>query len=443
MLGHLDNPEQESDGGQASDSVEAYAQKIDGLERRIAYLERITEVSQILNSTLELGPLLGTITRLGKELAGTEGCSILLYDDETGQLKFMPATYDTGENVVVPIENSIAGLVFQKVKPILIRDVKSDPRWHSQVDQVSDFDTRSILGVPLKIKNETIGVLELVNKAGDLEFSQEDIEIAATLAAQAAVALENARLWNDLQQAYEELAELDRLKSEFVSIASHELRTPLAVILGYASFLRDQITEAGTEQLEMVLMSAVKLRDLIDSMVNLRHIKSEAVQLEYSVFSMRDLLIEVLLQFQTSIIAKSLKVKVDLLEGDDDTVNIEADRQKVYLIMANLVSNAIKFTPESGFIKVSLGRYGEQIQLEIADTGIGIPPERRLKIFEDFYQVERSLTRRFEGMGLGLPIVKGMVEVHNGEITVDSVEARGSIFSVMLPISLGIKLLAI
>jgi signal transduction histidine kinase len=174
-------------------------------------------------------------------------------------------------------------------------------------------------------------------------------------------------------------------------------------------------------------------------MVNLNHIKSEEVQLEYSIFSMRNLLIEVLLGFQTSIIAKSLRVKVDLPEGDDDPVDIEADRQKVYLIIANLISNAIKFTPEAGFIKILLGRQREYIQLQIADTGIGISAEQSVKIFEDFYQVERSLTRRFEGMGLGLPIVKGMVEVHNGEITVDSVETRGTIFDVKLPISLGLN----
>ena len=435
---YSEHPSREN-GGRADEEEKTYQERVATLEARVAYLERIAEVSQILNSTLELGPLLKVITQVGTELAKTEGCSILLYDEGSGQLKFMPSTYETAEDIVVPINDSIAGLAFRRVKPILIRDVKSDPRWHSKVDQVSDFDTRSILGVPLKIKDEVIGVMELVNKVGDEEFGPDDIQIATTLAAQAAVAIENARLWTELHQAYDELAELDRLKSDFVSVASHELRTPLAVILGYASFLRDQVSEQGTEQLEMVMSSAMKLRDLIDNMVNLRHVKSEAVQLEYNIFSMRDLVIEVLLEFQTLILAKSLRIQVRLLEGEDDLVNIEADRQKVYLVIANLISNAIKFTPEHGFVMISLGRKGENICLQIADTGIGIPKEHHGKIFEDFYQAERSLTRRFDGLGLGLPIAKGMVEVHNGAITVDSIEDRGSLFSVFLPISPGLS----
>lgn len=433
MSKDVDAPDQGQRPG--SDLEETNEKKIADLEARVAYLERIADVSQILNSTLELSPLLEIITQVGTELTKTEACSILLYDEESGELRFMPATFAKGEGIAVPIENSIAGLVFKEVKPVLIRDVKTDPRWNRQVDRVSDFDTRSILGVPLKIKNQVIGVMELLNKVGESGFTQEDIQIATTLAAQAAVAIENTRLVKDTQQAYEELAELDRLKSEFVNIASHELRTPLAVILGYASFLRDRVGKEESEQLEIVLSSAMKLRNLIDDMMNLRHVKDNDLQLQLSIFSMLELVKEVLLEFQTLIIAKSLRVKVQLHEGDDDPVNIEADRQKVYLIIANLISNAIKFTPENGFVLVSLGRRGGYIYLQIADTGIGISEEQHEKIFEDFYQVERTLTRRFEGIGLGLPIVKGMVEVHKGKITVESVEGRGSQFTVILPVS--------
>ncbi|NIP28755.1 MAG: HAMP domain-containing histidine kinase [Phycisphaerae bacterium] len=433
MSKDVDAPDQGQRPG--SDLEETNEKKIADLETRIAYLERVAEVSQILNSTLELGPLLEIITQVSTELTKTEACSILLYEEESGELRFMPSTFAKGEGIALSIETSIAGLVFKRVKPVLIRDVKADPRWNRQVDQVSDFDTRSILGVPLKIKNQVIGVMELVNKRAENGFTQEDIQIATTLAAQAAVAIENARLVKDTQQAYEELAELDRLKNEFVSIASHELRTPLAVILGYASFLRDRVGKEESEQLEIVLSSAMKLRNLIDDMMNLRHVQSNDLQLQLTIFSMLELVTEVLLEFQTLIVAKSLRVKVELHEGDDDPVNIEADRQKIYLIVANLISNAIKFTSESGFILVSLGRRDGYIYLRIADTGIGIPKKQHEKIFEDFYQVERSLTRRFEGIGLGLPIVKGMVEIHKGKITVESVEGRGSQFTVMLPVS--------
>ncbi|MEM7347571.1 MAG: HAMP domain-containing sensor histidine kinase, partial [Chloroflexota bacterium] len=218
-------------------------------------------------------------------------------------------------------------------------------------------------------------------------------------------------------------------------IASHELRTPLAVVLGYASFLRNQVTEEGGEQLNMVLSSAMKLRNLIDDMVNLRHVKNDDVQLETSIFSMRDLIAEALVEFQTLINAKSLRVSVQLVEGNDDAVDIEADRQKVYLIVANIISNAVKFTPENGLIAVSLSRLDHSIQIQVSDTGVGIPDGQISRIFEDFYQVEHSLTRRFEGLGIGLSIAKGMTDVHNGEIFAQSVLNRGSQFVVRLPIS--------
>ncbi|HHJ06186.1 MAG TPA: GAF domain-containing sensor histidine kinase [Anaerolineae bacterium] len=436
LLKYLDTSSQ--DGESNSNLIEEYQEKIANLERKVDYLEQIVEISQILNSTLELDALLRSITQVATELTDTEACSILLYDKEANELRFMPSTVSASAEklleVPVPLDNSIAGWVFRKKKPILIRDAKNDPRWNSNVDETSDFDTCSILGVPLKIKREVIGVMEVLNKKGEYGFNQDDIQITTILAAQVAVAIENARLWDDIQKAYKELTELDRLKSEFVSIASHELKTPLSVILGYASFLRDQVSGEATEQLDMVLSSAMKLRSLIDDMVNLRHVHNDDIQLDVEIFSMRKLVEDVLAEFQNLIKAKLLKVKLQLDKGDDP-VDIEGDRQKLRLVVANLLSNAIKFTPDGGGILLGLGREGQKIYLRVADTGIGIAEDQFDKIFEDFYQVEPSLTRRFEGLGLGLPIAKGMVETHNGSVMVESVPGKGSQFTVILPIS--------
>ncbi len=435
MLKYLEQP----DRNNYQTLVEQYKEKIAHLEYRIAYLERIAKISQTLNSTLDLDMLLRSITQVATELTNTEACSILLYDNDTGELKFIPATASTVAEkltgIPVPIDDSIAGWVFKKGRPMLIRDVTADPRWNKQVDEVSKFRTRSILGVPLKIKQQTIGVLELLNKQDELGFTQDDIQIATTLASQVAVAIENARLWRDLQKAYEELSELDRLKSDFVNLASHELRTPLAVILGYASFLRDEVSGQASQQLEIVLSSAIKLRNLIDDMTNLRHIKTRQIELSVEIFSMRELVQDVLAEFKSLMRAKSLRLKTAFLNGDDP-VKIEADRQKIYLVIANLISNAIKFTPENGAIFVGLARKGQQITIRVADTGIGIDEQQQNKIFEDFYQIEPSMTRRFEGLGIGLSIVKGMVEIHHGHITVESVPGKGSQFTVTLPISI-------
>jgi signal transduction histidine kinase len=414
---------------------ELLEQRIASLERRIAYLERIVKVSQILNSTLSLEPLLRIIIQSATELTHTEACSIMLLDKQTGELRF---THSIGEgseglrDMTVPLDNSIAGWIVRKRKPLLIRDAKTDPRWHSQIDKTIDFDTRSILGVPLKVKDEVIGVMELLNKVDDQGFVQDDIQIASTLAAQAAIAIENARLLDELHRAYDDLAELDQLKSNFVSIASHELRTPLSVILGYASFLREEVSGEAGEQIDIVLQSAMRLRSVIDDMVNLRHVDTGQSQLERDIFSMTELISDVAGEFDQLAKAKQQILRVDLPE---DPLKIDADWQKIYLVLANLLSNAIKFTPSQGRVQVSAQRKGEEIWISVMDTGIGIPERDYSRIFDRFYQVEPSLTRRYEGMGLGLSVAKSMVELHNGRIWVESVVGKGSRFTVVLPIS--------
>jgi signal transduction histidine kinase len=414
---------------------ELLEQRIATLERRIAYLERIVKVSQIINSTLSLEPLLRIIIQSATELTHTEACSIMLLDKRTGELRF---THSVGEgseglrDMTVPLDNSIAGWIVRKRKPLLIRDAKTDPRWNSQIDKTIDFDTRSILGVPLKVKDEVIGVMELLNKIDEQGFVQDDIQIANTLAAQAAIAIENARLLDELQQAYDELAELDQIKSNFVSIASHELRTPLSVILGYASFLREEVSGEAGEQIDIVLQSAMRLRSIIDDMVNLRHVDTGQAQLERDIFSMTELISDVAGEFDQLAKAKQQILRADLPE---DQLKIDADWQKIYLVLANLLSNAIKFTPPEGRVQISGQRKGEELWISVMDTGIGIPERDYERIFDSFYQVEPSLTRRYEGMGLGLSVAKSMVELHSGRMWVESVVGKGSRFTVVLPIS--------
>lgn len=410
-------------------------QKIEGLERRIAYLERIVKVSQILNSTLSVEPLLQIIVQAATELTNTEACSIMLIDKRTGELRFAEATGGVTEalkKISVPMENSIAGWVIRKDKPLLIRDAKNDPRWHRGVDESTDFETQSILGVPLKVREQVIGVVEVVNKKTEEGFNQDDVQIATTLASHAAIAIENARLMDELQRAYRDLSQLDQIKGDFVSIASHELRTPLAVILGYATFLRANLTGQASEQLDIVLSSAMRLRSLIDDMVNLRHIQTNEVQLERSTFSLRQLVLDVTQEFSQLMGGKQQALTTKFIPGDTP-LNIDADRQKIYLILANLLSNAIKFTPEGGRIHINVELKGYKYWLNVIDTGIGIPQTEYDRIFDQFYQVEPSLTRKYQGMGLGLSIAKGMVEVHKGRIWVDSVVGKGSNFTLVLP----------
>jgi signal transduction histidine kinase len=176
----------------------------------------------------------------------------------------------------------------------------------------------------------------------------------------------------------------------------------------------------------------MRLRSVIDDMVNLRHVETGEAQLEQEIFSMSDLIAEVTGEF-----SQLAKAKRQLLRSElpDDPLKIDADRQKVYLVLANLLSNAIKFTPPEGRVQVSAERKGDEIIVSVMDTGVGIPEKDYSRIFDRFYQVEPSLTRRFEGMGLGLSIAKSMVELHGGRMWVESVVGQGSRFVVVLPVS--------
>jgi signal transduction histidine kinase len=167
-------------------------------------------------------------------------------------------------------------------------------------------------------------------------------------------------------------------------------------------------------------------------MVNLRHIQANDLLLSPTIFSLKQLVQDITKEFSEIISTKQLVLTTKFTPADSP-LNLEADRQKVYLILANLVNNAIKFTPEGGRIHINIELKGHKYWIEVIDTGIGIPKSEYDRIFDQFYQVEPSLTRKYQGMGLGLSITKGMVEVHKGRVWVESIVGKGSKFTVVLP----------
>jgi signal transduction histidine kinase len=196
--------------------------------------------------------------------------------------------------------------------------------------------------------------------------------------------------------------------------------------------LRDDVTGQASEQLEIVLNSAIHLRSLIDDMVNLRHIQTGELQVERTIFSLRQLVAEVVKEFSELVEGKQ-QIMTTRFVPNDTPLNIDADQQKLYLILANLISNAIKFSNEGGRIHINVELKGYEYWINIIDTGIGIAKDEYNRIFDQFYQSEPSLTRKYQGMGVGLSITKGMVEVHHGRIWVESVVGKGSNFTVVLP----------
>ena len=283
----------------------------------------------------------------------------------------------------------------------------------------------------MQIKERRIGVLEAVNKRGGQTFTREDVETLMTLGAQAAVAIENARLVGALREAHARLGELDRLKSDFISIASHELRTPLGLILGYAALLREQLEEeTAAPQMDVVLRAALRLKHLIETMLNLRYLETGEVELSCASFDLREEIEQACNAYRTLAEASDLTLEVQVT---DEPLLVWADRDKIHVILDNLLSNAVKFTPSDGRVWVNVTERRNQVEVVVADNGVGIPQEALKRIFEPFEQIEEHMTRRHGGMGLGLSIVKGLSELHGGRVWAESTPGHGSRFVLVLP----------
>jgi GAF domain-containing protein len=239
-------------------------------------LERLAEVSNTLNSTLQLDPVLEYIMDTAAEITESDGASVLLWNNNTHELFFAATSSkdSVSQSLIgkpVPLD-SLAGTILREKKIVQVDDAAKDPRHYSKVDEELEFVTRSLLGVPMTSKNKVIGVLEVINKR-QLPWTEGDQYYLSILAAQAAVAIESAQLVRQLRKVNDELKEIDKLKSDFIAIASHELRTPLGVILGYASFLQDEASAEVSEHASKVMESALQLRRIIEDMLNLRYLK--------------------------------------------------------------------------------------------------------------------------------------------------------------------------
>lgn len=398
-------------------------------------LARLVEISRILNSATNVDTLLHYIIKQAADLTGAEAASILLLDPQTRQLHFRASSNESHSgmiNIPVPLDSSIAGAILTENRPMLISDVSKDPRWNPNVSKTIEFKTESILGVPMHdVDRQPIGVLEALNKQNG-RFSREDAKTLVILADIAGVAIERARLAENLQQAYEELNELDQLKTDFIAVASHELRTPLSVIMGYVSFLREEANETQAKQLDSVMGAAIHLRDLIQAMLNLRYVDGGETTLNLSTINLVELVQEISATFQETAVAKHQTIHVEL---PTTPILVQADKNVMEVALNNLMNNAIRFTPNEGDITIHLKQQGTEAWLSIRDTGIGIAEDKLERIFNRFYQLEPAMTRQHGGLGIGLSIAKDLVEMQNGRIWAESIENQGSTFTIALPLA--------
>jgi signal transduction histidine kinase len=390
------------------------------LDEKVHRLQRIIEVSRVLNSTLDLEPLLQNIIQIAMELTDTEAASILLLDKKTGELHFEAAVGVKSEEVkAIPVpKGSIAGWVAQEGKPLVINDVHSDPRWSPRVDDATKFDTRAVLGVPMKVKDKIIGVLEVLNRWGDVPFTEENVDTLTTLAAQAAVAIENARLFQ---------------QSDLLADVVHELRTPMTSIVGYSKMLLidgEQKSTFERESLETIHREATRLGNMVNEFLDLARLESGRARLEREPVDVRDLARETVQLLLPS--AEEHDITLQLHEPEE-WPQVIGDAARLKQVLVNLTGNAIKYNVPSGRVDITLSAEGQSVKIEVRDTGRGIPAEHMPQLFEKFFRAADSSSEA-KGTGLGLAICKSIVEAHGGSITVESEVDKGSTFAFTLPL---------
>ena len=403
------------------------------INERIDHLERLLEVVRGLTTAPDLPTFLQSIINEATDLTNSELASILEYDKTAEELRFLAMHWferDLLRPMGVPLDGSAAGWVFRKGQPLIIQDVKADQRHFKVVDRMTNHVTQSLVAVPLMVHGEVVGVLEALNKKDNAHYTEEDLTILETLGALAAQAMQNVALQKKVRATSIELAELERLKTDFIAITSHELRTPLGLILGHATFLRELTSDQYSEQVDTIIRNATRLKDIVENLSDVDNVQNGAARIRSQKVSLAKIADDVILTFQDE--AKSRNITLTL-EKEDIPFYVEADGVKVGIALSNLVKNAVQFTEPGGHITIKIQEEPGQTKVSVSDDGIGIAARDLSRVFERFFQVETHLTRRYGGMGLGLAVTKDMIELHGGHIWVESEEGKGSTFTFVLP----------
>lgn len=403
------------------------------LETSLRRAEHLLRISVTLNSTRDAEQLLTYIIESAADLLHCEATSILLYDEERHVLRFAAATGANPQQLAqipVPLEGSLAGVIFSRNEHLIINDVARDGRHFGLVGKKVKLQTRNLIGVPMGISGQPTGVLEALNKR-EGAFDDTDVETLSIIASQAAIAIRNMRQVTALEEAYERLQQLDRLKSDFMALASHELRTPLSVILGYGDILRE---EAGTdlqEFVEAVLHAGGQMADVIETMTHMTLLRSGPATFPKQPVLLQELIRSALDAVREPAERKGHHLRLDL---PDAPCAVPADPKRLHLVLVNLLKNAVQFTPESGTVTVRLTHGREEARIEVIDTGIGLAADEQERIFDEFYQVQDHLTREHGGLGLGLTIAREIVLAHGGRLAAESAgPGRGTTLHLWLP----------
>jgi GAF domain-containing protein len=414
------------------------------LTRSVSELRALSEVGQAISSTLDLQTVLSTIVARATNLSGTDAGVIYEYDEQRDV--FLPrATAHLEAEIVetmlaTPVRKGegATGRLAEVQEPIQVPDILAAPSESRVRGALVRAGYRALLAIPLAREGHLIGGLTAIRKATGA-FAPQTIELLQTFATQSSLAIQNARLFREIEIKSRELEVASQHKSEFLANMSHELRTPMNAILGFSEVLADgmfgEINDKQAEYLRDILESGRHLLSLINDILDLSKIEAGRMELEPADFDLPSAIDNAL----TLVRERAGRRGITLGREIDKGVGmIRGDERKVKQIVLNLLSNAIKFTPEGGRIEVRATVQDGLAEVSVTDTGVGIAPEDQQTVFEEFRQVGTA-DKKVEGTGLGLALSRKFVELHGGRIWVKSEVGEGSTFTFTLPIRGGDK----
>jgi two-component system, NtrC family, sensor kinase len=405
----------------------------DALAQQTATAEILQVIS---NSPTNTQPVFDAIVNSAKRLLSGHGAMLSLV---VGDMLHLAALTARDAAVRLDYPRSILShdgppsRAVRDCAPAFVIDIQTDPTMGPQTrEQARQRGFRSALSVPMLREGEAIGAIS-VSRAEPGPFSNEEIALLRTFADQAVIAIENVRLFKELEMVNRELAAASKHKSDFLANMSHELRTPLNAIMGFSEALSErmfgELNEKQEEYLKDINASGAHLLSLINDILDLSKIEAGRMELELSDFHLPTALDNALMLVRERAGRRSITLHTSI---DERLGEVRADERKIRQVVLNLLSNAIKFTPEGGQIEVRAVPVDGSVEVSVSDTGVGIAPEDHEKVFEEFRQVGTA-DKKAEGTGLGLTLCRKFIQLHGGRIWVKSQVGQGSTFTFTIP----------